>query len=86
MPRHERGDTLSLSKGFAHIVLLLAVAVIVLAVLVYTGVIKIKTPSLPFLSKGPKVELQKSYENPFKKETQYVNPFDQYKNPFVVNR
>lgn len=71
-------------KGFTHIVLLLAIVVIVLAVLVYTGVIK--APSLPFLSRGPKVELQKNYENPFKKETQYVNPFDQYKNPFVVNR
>ncbi|MBI3290511.1 hypothetical protein HYZ78_03895 [Candidatus Microgenomates bacterium] len=84
MPRQERGNTLSLSKGFAHVVLLLAVVVIVIAVLVYTGVIKV--PSLPFLSKAPKVELETKYENPFKKETQYVNPFDSYKNPFVVNR
>ena len=73
-------------SGFTHIVLLLAIVVIILAGLVYTGVIKVPSISLPFVSKGPKVEVQTKYENPFKKETQYVNPFDQYKNPFVVNR
>ena len=26
------------------------------------------------------------YKNPFKKETQYVNPFETYKNPFVVSK
>ncbi len=29
-----------------------------------------------------KVSLQKDYQNPFDKKTQYVNPFTQYKNPF----
>lgn len=36
--------------------------------------------------KKPAVEIKTSYKNPFNKETQYVNPFDKYKNPFVTNR
>lgn len=71
-------------RGIVHLLpLILIVAVIAVgAYFVTQG--KLKLPSL--LQKGPKVELQTSYENPFKKETQYVNPFETYKNPFTVNR
>lgn len=41
---------------------------------------------LSIFSKKPTVELKEEYQNPFKKETQFVNPFEQYKNPFTVNR
>ncbi len=53
----------------------------------YFGIIKI--PNLPFLNffqKKPTVELKKDYKNPFNKETQYVNPFQTYKNPFTVSK
>ena len=30
------------------------------------------------------VRLNTQYLNPFEKETHYVNPFDEYKNPFDV--
>ncbi|TSC66623.1 MAG: Uncharacterized protein CEO21_137 [Microgenomates group bacterium Gr01-1014_80] len=73
-------------RGFLHLLpLLLIVAIIVAVVLVVTG--KLKLPfSVPFLQQGPKVDLKTEYKNPFNKETQYVNPFDTYKNPFVTNR
>ena len=73
-------------RGLLHLLpLLLVVAIIVAVILVATG--KLKVPfSIPFLNQGPKVDLKTEYKNPFNKETQYVNPFDTYKNPFVVNR
>lgn len=70
-------------KGVLHLIpLLLVAAVIIGVILIATG--KLKLPSIPFLQKGPKVELKTEYKNPFKKETQYVNPFETYKNPFTV--
>jgi hypothetical protein len=33
----------------------------------------------------PTVKLQAQYNNPFDKDSQYANPFSQYKNPFAVN-
>lgn len=30
----------------------------------------------------PQVELKTEYQNPFKSEAQYVNPFTEFKNPF----
>lgn len=33
-----------------------------------------------------KIQLEIQYLNPFKKESQYVNPFDEYKNPFDLIR
>lgn len=70
-------------KGIVHLFLLVLIVVIaIVAFLIFQG--KIKLPSL--FQQGPKVDLKTSYENPFKKETQYVNPFDTYKNPFTVNR
>ena len=74
-------------QGILHLALpLVLVLAIVAAVvgLVALGVIKNPLKNLPFISQGPKVELKTEYKNPFKKETQYVNPFETYKNPFVV--
>jgi flagellar basal body-associated protein FliL len=73
-------------KGIAHLVLILVVGVLVVAfwVLIFKFVLKGK---LPFLKKEePKVELKTEYGNPFNKETQYVNPFDEFKNPFAQVR
>ena len=59
------------------ILLLVVIAAIASAyVLLVLGVIK-----NPF-SKELRVPLHAVYENPFDKETQYVNPFSEYKNPF----
>lgn len=78
-------------RGVLHLLPLFLIAVLVGAgILLYLGIIKLpflpSLPSLPFGQKGPKVELKTEYKNPFKKETQFVNPFDTYKNPFVTNR
>ena len=78
-------------KGVVHLLFLLVVAAIVGGsyILVTQGIIKIpgiSLPSIPFFQQKTNVELKSEYKNPFKKETQYVNPFDKYKNPFVVNR
>lgn len=77
-------------KGVIHLLaplLLLLLIGAVVFVLNRFGFIKLPTlPSVPLLQKGPSVQLKSEYKNPFKKETQYVNPFDKYKNPFVVNR
>lgn len=40
------------------------------------------TTGQPAVKKEPKVPVKKEYENPFDKNTQYVNPFSTYKNPF----
>lgn len=74
-------------KGVIHLVLPLLLVLIIGAavyVLISTGIIKNPLKNLNFFSKGAKVSTQKEYKNPFKKETQYVNPFETYKNPFTV--
>ncbi len=78
-------------KGVIHLALpLLLLLIAALFALIYFGVIKNPLKNLPIIGKlgqnQPKVELKKEYKNPFAKKTQYVNPFDTYKNPFVVNR
>lgn len=76
-----------LKKGVVHHTGLILIAIIafwavVLYILISKGVINLKTP---FTKKEPsKVELKTEYQNPFNKETQFVNPFDQTKNPFAV--
>jgi len=74
-------------KGVIHLalplVLLLAIGAGIFA-LFYFGVIKNPFSNLKLGQAGPKVELKEEYKNPFKKETQYVNPFGN-KNPFVTN-
>ncbi|MBI2017430.1 hypothetical protein HYS92_00105 [Candidatus Daviesbacteria bacterium] len=54
--------------------------------LIRFGVIKdpFPLPNIPLLQTGPQVSIKKEYKNPFDKKTQYVNPFETYKNPFVV--
>lgn len=73
-------------KGVIHVLSLEVIVVLavigVLAYLFISGTLKL--PAL--FQKGPKVELQEKYANPFKKETQFVNPFDPNKNPFTTNR
>ncbi len=46
----------------------------------------IKTTGIPLFEKKATVKLKTEYQNPFAKDTQYVNPFETYKNPFVVNK
>lgn len=71
-------------------ILLIALPVLVLGVAVLllvsfnNGKNPLKNGNL--LQKGPNVSLKSEYKNPFEKETQYVNPFETYKNPFVVNK
>ena len=70
-------------------VLLISFIFVGVAFILYLGfVIKIKIPSNPLsiLQKKATVSLKKEYKNPFAKETQYVNPFQTYKNPFVVGK
>lgn len=67
---------------YASIIVIVLVA-IPLSFFVMKGQFKIPSQSL---FNKPSVALKTTYENPFKKETQYVNPFQKYKNPFIVNR
>jgi len=77
-------------KGVIHLAVPLLLLLIIgggVFLLSYFSIIKI--PALPFLNlfqKKASVELKKDYKNPFNKETQYVNPFETYKNPFTVNK
>lgn len=78
-------------KGFAHLVGLVILLVVgaALFALVYFKVIKNPLEYLSFFNKAqqvPKISTKTEYKNPFKKETQYVNPFETYKNPFVVSK
>ncbi|MEK7617393.1 MAG: hypothetical protein AAB414_05065 [Patescibacteria group bacterium] len=73
-------------KGVIHLALPLVLLLIAAAVaLIYFGVIQNPLKNLRIGSSVPKVDLKKEYKNPFDKETQYVNPFETYKNPFVTN-
>lgn len=75
-------------KGVINLILPLVLLLIIgvgVFFLFYLGIIKV--PSLPFLSflqKKPSVAIKEEYKNPFKKETQFINPFQQYKNPFAL--
>jgi len=75
-------------KGVVHLFSLLIILIVLLliGVVAYTmfgGKLNLK---VPFLTKKPNVKVEEEYSNPFAKETQYVNPFNEFKNPFVVNR
>lgn len=72
-----------LKKRIVLITLLLAIGAS-LFTLVYFKIIKNPLQNVPLLQKGPKVSIKTEYKNPFKKETQYVNPFETYKNPFTI--
>lgn len=72
-------------RGIIHLLPLLLIAALVGAAIFLISQGKIKLPGLPFLQKkATNVELKTEYKNPFKQETQYVNPFETYKNPFTV--
>ena len=74
-------------KGIIHLfALLIIILVLALAGFAVMKFGFIKIPSLNIVQKKSLVELKTEYKNPFNKNTQYVNPFDQYKNPLVVNR
>ena len=64
--------------------LLILLVIVVVFVLIYLGFVKSPSTSIPTLQKKVEVKLKTEYKNPFTKETQYVNPFDKYKNPFVT--
>ena len=72
-------------KGVIHLALpLLLLLIAAVAALIYFGVIQNPLKNLKLGQAGPKVDLKTDYKNPFKKETQYVNPFETYKNPFTI--
>lgn len=81
------GKIVNNQKGVIHLVLPLLLLLIIGAgifALIYFGIIKNPFKNLQFGQSGPKVSVKEEYKNPFKKETQYINPFQSYKNPFVV--
>lgn len=62
--------------------LLIIVLALIFYVLLSQGIIK-SPVKLPGVKKTePTVSLQTQYANPFDKNSQYVNPFASYKNPF----
>lgn len=71
-------------RVFIIVPLLLLVVGIAVVVPVFFGKVKNPLSSVPFLQKKPTVSVKTDYKNPFDQETQYVNPFEEYKNPFVV--
>ena len=77
-------------KGIIHLLPLEVIFALILVGAVFyvvsQGIIKLPSSLTSIFQKSPKVELQENYQNPFKKETQYVNPFETYKNPFTVSR
>jgi len=61
----------------------------VVIVVLIVGVILFYVPSSPLqkiVQKQSSVEIKTTYKNPFDKNSQYMNPFETYKNPFVANR
>lgn len=77
-------------RGIVHLALPLVLLLIIGAAiyfLISLGIIKNPFQKLGFVGqKGPKVSVKSEYSNPFDKNTQYVNPFETYKNPFVVSK
>lgn len=75
----------SLKNRKGLLLLLLLAIVVVIVALAYVG--GSKSPlKVDLFQKGPKVSTKTEYTNPFNKDSQYVNPFETYKNPFVVSR
>ena len=65
------------------------IIVLVVLVVAVVGVILFYVPSSPLqkiIQRQSSVEIKTTYKNPFDKNTQYINPFEKYKNPFVANR
>lgn len=72
-------------KGIIHLLLPIILIIIAIVIyLVYSGVIKNPLKSLPIIgTKEPTVTVKTAYQNPFDKNSQYVNPFDQSKSPLL---
>lgn len=79
-------------KGFIHLLplfLIFFVGIVVAVVLVSGGIVKFPSSLKNFTTiittkkAETPVEVKTEYKNPFAKESQYVNPFDQYKSPFL---
>ncbi|MDO8429200.1 MAG: sporulation protein YjcZ [Candidatus Daviesbacteria bacterium] len=70
-------------KGFAHILLLLVLLVIIGVgyYLVNSGKINLPLPGAVQKQSEGGVDPKSEYKNPFDKTSQYVNPFSDYKNP-----
>lgn len=74
-------------KGYSALFILIAVLLLLGVGLVFTSLWS-KKYTLPFSSQTKEttnestVTLKTDYQNPFDKNTQYVNPFSEYKNPF----
>ena len=64
--------------------LAILIVVVIVLLLVYSKAGKLPTTSI--FQKKADVKLKTEYKNPFDKNTQYVNPFETYKNPFVVSK
>ena len=76
-----------IKKRLTRKVMIIIFILVGLGAVAFIGVsVKIPSSPLKILQSGPSVALKKEYKNPFSKETQYVNPFDTYKNPFVVSK
>ena len=75
-------------KKLTRKILIILFIFVGVGLILYLGfTLKIKIPGNPLdLLNKPSVTLKKEYKNPFSKETQYVNPFETYKNPFVVGK
>ncbi|MBI4226010.1 hypothetical protein HY612_02750 [Candidatus Roizmanbacteria bacterium] len=68
---------------FAIVTFLILLTIAVNVVLRSTNIPQTtKTSAQPTQKQEVTVPLNTDYQNPFDKNTQYVNPFSQYKNPF----
>lgn len=75
---------MSNQKGVIHLLPLLLILVLIGVALYFIFKDKLNLPKTPFqTSSAPKITVKTEYKNPFKKENQYVNPFDEYKSPFL---
>ena len=74
----ERG-TARRETGVVHLLPILLVAALLIVGAFLVARLSLKTPTKDTKAS---VQLQASYANPFEKDTQYVNPFASYKNPF----
>ena len=76
----------SLIKNRRVVLLLLLILAVIAALFMLVYFKGAKSPLGKAPHKGPKVSTKTEYNNPFDKKSQYVNPFESYKNPFVVSK
>lgn len=74
-------------RGFAHLLLLIAIGFVIIIATVYLLITKkvINIPKLlskPTASQKPAFDIKSEYQNPFREETEdnhYINPFENLK-------